>query len=108
METTVKHQCPGALLPEGIPTKALNSLKKERQTTNLVFSVHCGRNLFYLRRKLLKPGLAAVPEVTQILPLLLTQEGAVALGAKTFFALGAQRVIFLTTEGGSFPSSPSD
>lgn len=61
-------------------------------------SDHCGRS-YDLRRKFLNPALAAVPEVTQIQFLLLSQE---PLRAKTysFSALCfLQRVIFLMTEG---------
>lgn len=75
---------------------------KKKSKWNPGSSDHCGRN-YYLRRKLLNPALAAVPEVTQVPFLLLSLE---ALGAKTYiiFALGEQRIIFLTTEG--WPSLP--
>lgn len=56
---------------------------------------------FYLGRKLLKPGLAAVPEVTQVQPLLLSQEWAAALGEKAFFCTGCTKGHFLTTKGWS-------
>lgn len=89
----------------GNPHKSIEKFKKRKanQTQSFQFIVEETFTLegFYLRRKLLKPGLAAVPEVTQVEPLLLSQEGTVALGAKTFFALAPQRVIFLTTKGWS-------
>lgn len=102
METTVKHQCPGALLPEGIPPKASESFQwKGRQTKASLFSSLWKRLLSQkdvIRGKLLKPVLAAVPEVQM---LLLTQKGAVAVGAKTLFFTGRTKGHFLTTKGWS-------
>ena len=51
------------------PQKQQNGLKKKKGKPNAIFSVHCGRDCYLGRifsRKLLKPGLAAGPKVTEL------------------------------------------
>lgn len=78
--------------------KSMEKILKKKSKWNPGSPDHCGRS-YYLRRKFLNPALAAVPEVTQVHSLLLSQRHWEQ--RLICVALGEQRMIFLKKKGWS-------
>lgn len=91
IQIPVKHHCPRAPLPKGIPTEALNGSGKQTQR---VLSGHPRRDFHPRRKKSLKPPLAVVPEATQFYLCLWPSTGQWFHTQRLFLHPSAQWVIF--------------
>lgn len=89
----------------GDPHKSFEKFKKRKANQTQTFQFIVEETFisegFYLRRKLLKPGLAAVPEGTRVPALLLPQEGTGSKDHFFFFCTRCTKSNFLTTKGWS-------